>query len=64
MYSSVITNRAPKIKFNVFWFVKFFVYHMLFFLIGPFANFIILAIDGKNLVYNMAFWGCKLDLFF
>lgn len=64
MYSSVVTNWAPKIKFNVFRFLKFFIYHMLFFFIGPLANIFILIIDGRNLIYNMSFWGIKPDFFF
>jgi hypothetical protein len=40
-------------------FVKFFSYHLIFFLGGPLVIPVIWAIDGLALAFNMGFVGCN-----
>lgn len=43
--------------FNGFYLIKFFIYHALFFFLGPLSIPIIWAIDGLSMVYNLGFLG-------
>ena len=44
------------VNFKILRFIKIFMYHLLFFYIGPFVVPIIVILDNKDLACNMGFW--------
>lgn len=44
------------VQFDFKTFLKFFIYHFLFFFMGPFSCAIIVLFENFALINNMAFW--------
>lgn len=44
------------VTFNVKRFIKIFIYHLLFFYIGPLVVPLVIILDNKQFACNMAFW--------
>jgi len=57
---ALLGNMVDISEYNIYFngtrFVKLFLYHLLFFYIGPIVGFIVWMIDGKGLALNTAFW--------
>jgi flagellar biosynthesis protein FliQ len=51
------------VKFDVPRFIRVFIYHVLFFYLGPFMLPLISLFDSNGLVRNMGFWFRKSLLF-
>ena len=63
MFEQVETEKPLKTRFHVLRFLKFLIYHILFFTLGPIAALPVLIIDGRILVHNMGFVGCNFNFF-
>jgi len=56
MLKKVVSVTEYVVNFQFKLFLKFFIYHLLFFFFGPFSCPIIMIFDTYALVNNMAFW--------
>ncbi|CDW75954.1 UNKNOWN [Stylonychia lemnae] len=45
-----------QVEFKFGTFLKFMIYHLLFFYLGPLASILVLIFDTKQIVNNMSFW--------
>eukprot|EP00347_Sterkiella_histriomuscorum_P010073 403338785 len=52
----VVNISEFQVEFKLLNFIKFMIYHLLFFYIGPFASLIVLMVDSKYIMNNISFW--------
>ena len=63
MIQAVLDVSEFSVKFDVPRFIRVFIYHVLFFYLGPFMLPLISLFDSSSLVRNMGFWFRKSLLF-
>ena len=56
MIQAVLDVSEFSVKFDVVRFIRIFIYHILFFYVGPFMLPLVYLFDSNGLVKNMGFW--------
>jgi hypothetical protein len=56
MIAAVLDVSEFTVTFNIMRFIRIFIYHLLFFYIGPFMLPLTFLIDSTGLAGNMGFW--------
>ena len=59
MIQAVLDVSEFSVKFDVVRFIRIFIYHILFFYVGPFILPLVSLFDSNGLVRNMGFWLSK-----